>query len=180
MSFLLPALRQSFRNHLRNNATILRQQNALRLTPLHRVSAGLRPYTNSKNQGQNPPSQRSQKSDPSTDSKNDPLEEFVSSKTKSPEDLPTGDMHAAPGSFLSQYTGSPQPQAGDVGTTEGGTGSHPNLGEYISSTDRKRERMARIGMYGFLFGLVGGGIYLGRPLETEERERIGWGDVPLI
>ena len=103
----------------------------------------------------------------------------MSSKTKSPGDFPTGDMHAAPGSFLSQYTGSPQPKSGDVATTEGG-GTSPKLGEYISSTDQKRERWARIGMYGFLFGLVGGGIYLGRPLETEERERMGWGDVPLF
>jgi hypothetical protein len=100
-------------------------------------------------------------------------------KPKSPEDLGTGDIHAAPGSILSQYTLSPQEQAGDLATTESESGQPLKREEYISSADRKRERMMKISMWGFLFGLVGGGVYLGRPLEEEERERMGWAEVSL-
>ena len=53
--------------------------------------------------------------------------------------------------------------------------------EYVSSADRKQQRMARI-MYGMmLLGLVGGTAYLGRDWDTEEEARLhsetpsGWG-----
>jgi import inner membrane translocase subunit TIM50 len=194
MSFLLPSVRHSLRHQLRNNVRALCPQIIPRLHPLVRTMGAHRAYSqaNGNNQGprQTPQSQQSNpakdqssqlkpgKDPKTTPSPEDSLPAESKSSKSSIEDLPTGDIHATPGSILAQYTSSPQEQAGDLATTESESGL-PKRGEYISSTDRKRERMARIFMWGFLFGLVGGGIYLGRPLETEERERMGWGNVPL-
>lgn len=85
-----------------------------------------------------------------------------------------GDIQATPGSILSQYT--PQ-ESRDLDTKESES-ALPKRDEYVSSADRKRDRMARIFSWGFLLGLVGGGVYLGRPLDQEEQQRVGWGDVP--
>jgi import inner membrane translocase subunit TIM50 len=135
-----------------------------------------RSYSNAKDRGPNPPSQDPLHSDPAKDPIASRLEDSIAEKGKASQELPTGDMDAAPGSFLSQYTPSPE-KAGDIATTDSATGGPPKRESYISSTDRKRERMAKISMWGFLFGVVAGGVYLGRPLEPNERERIGWGDV---
>lgn len=66
------------------------------------------------------------------------------------------------------------------GPSSGGGGELPRTA-YISSADRKRERLANY-MYAFLFGSVAVGcIYLGRNWENEEEERrhpnapSGWG-----
>jgi len=82
-------------------------------------------------------------------------------------------MLATPGSILSQYTVAEEPTS--LETTESATGRKKE--EYISSADRKRDRMAKVFTWGFFAGLVGVGVYLGRPLDDEERSREDWGDV---
>ena len=85
-------------------------------------------------------------------------------------------MKAAPGSVLSEYMMTSTEQ-GQLEGEEGASGDAEKKTDYISSADRKRERLARIFMWAFIFGVVGSGLYLGRPLEKEEREKIGWGEV---
>jgi hypothetical protein len=71
-------------------------------------------------------------------------------------------------------------ESGQLEAASGSTTSQlPKREQYISSADRKRERITKIFTWSFLLGIIGGSIYLGRPLEKEEQERMGWGDVHL-
>ncbi|KAG0127077.1 HAD-like domain-containing protein [Tuber indicum] len=65
-------------------------------------------------------------------------------------------------------------------------GGGPGRGEglpksaYVSSTDRKRERLARIVFGSFIVSLIGGALYMGRELDNAERKyykdlQQGWG-----
>jgi len=173
MSFLLPVLRQSLRHsNLRHRAGLTVTRNAFRIYP----AIALAKY--SQNHGTQPPSSQSQSDKPSN-AINDPLEDPLAPgsssapNTETNKDPLSGDVQAAPGSILSQYT----PQESRDLDTRGSESALPKRDEYVSSADRKRDQMARIFTWGFLLGLVGGGVYLGRPLEPEEQERVGWGDV---
>jgi hypothetical protein len=161
MSFLLPVLRQSFRSSLPRKSSLAVPRTAWRIYP----AVSLARYS----QNHQPPSKAAD------DPPQDPLaaDSSSTSNTKSSDDSLSGDVQAAPGSILSQYT--PQ-QSRDLDTTEAQS-ALPKRDEYVSSADRKRDRMAKIFSWGFFLGLIGGGVYLGRPLEEEEQQRVGWGDV---
>lgn len=164
MSFLLPVLRQSLRNGLPRNSSVGVPRIAWRIypaVPSARYSQNRQPPSNT---GDDPPQNPLSPDSSST------------SNTKSSNGPLSGDVQAAPGSILSQY--SPQ-ESRDLDTTVAQS-TLPKRDEYVSSADRKRDRMARIFSWGFFLGLVGGGVYIGRPLEEEERERVGWGDVNFI
>lgn len=65
--------------------------------------------------------------------------------------------------------------------TEDGRGGDGPKHEYVSSVDRKRERMAKIMYALFFLGLIGGTAHMGRDWDTAEEERLhpetpsGWG-----
>jgi len=164
MSFLLPVLRQSLRSNLQRKSS----------AGVPCIARSIYPAV--------PSARYSQNRQPPSNTEDDPLQNPLSpdssstSNIKSSNDPLSGDVQAAPGSILSQYT--PQ-ESRDLDTTEAQS-ALPKRDEYVSSADRKRDRMARIFSWGFFLGLVGGGVYLGRPLEEEERERVGWGDVNFI
>jgi hypothetical protein len=174
MSFLSPTLRSAFHSNLKtSSASILRQQHYVsHLFPFRRpLPLIARPY--SKDNSRTPDAQSS---DPSKDpievplSTNDPV-------TQSPKDPLTGDILPAPGSILSEYTIAPQ-ESSELQASASDSGSGPpKREEYISSTDRKRARITKFFTYGSLLALIGGSIYLGRPLEQSEQERMGWGTV---
>lgn len=168
MSSLLPTLRNVFRNNLRTSTNILHRPQAFTsLHPFHRPLPIPRPYSqNNRPSSTNDPS-KAPIEDPSTI--NNPV-------ISNPKDPLTGDTPAVPGSILAEYT-SPQGSQLEQSTSGSGSGGPPKKEEYISSTDRKRERIARFLTWGCLLGLLGGSIYLGRPLEQEEQERMGWGTV---
>ena len=165
MSSLLPTLRNVFRNNMRTSTNILYHPQTF--TSFHRSLPISRPYSkNNRPSSTNDPS-KVPIENPSTI--NNPV-------TPNPRDPLTGDTPAAPGSILAEYT-SPQGSQLESSTSGSGSGGPPKKEEYISSTDRKRERIARFVTWGFFLGLLGGSIYLGRPIEREEEERMGWGTV---
>jgi hypothetical protein len=100
-------------------------------------------------------------------------EQHTTAQSDITKDPLSQDMPATPGSLLSQYGVQEEPTA--VETTKSTTGQKKE--GYVSSVDKKRDRMAKIFTWGFLAGLFGMGVYLGRPLEEAERSRGGWGDV---
>lgn len=164
MSFLLPVLRRSLRNSLQRNSSPAVPRTAWRIYPavaLARYSQNHRTPSSTEDDPLRNPLSPDSSSTSNTKSSNAPL---------------SGDIQAAPGSILSQYT--PQ-EPRDLDTTETQS-ALPKRDEYVSSADRKREQMARVFSWGFVLGLVGGGVYLGRPLEEEEGQRVGWGDVNTI
>ena len=173
MSFLLPTLRSAFRSNLRTTTNILRQQHYVsHQLPLHQQLPSTTRFYSRRNPGAN-----NSKSDP----KNESIEDPATRDSNIPKDPLSGDVQATPGSILSEYTASPKDSAQlEATTSHSGSGGPPIKEEYVSSTDRKRERIARILTWGSLLGLLGGSIWLGRPLEEEEQERMGWGTVSPI
>jgi mitochondrial import inner membrane translocase subunit TIM50 len=170
MSFLLPTLRSTFRSNLRTTTNILRQQYYVtHQLPIHRQWPSTARFYSRRN-----PAPNNSKSEP----ENKAIEDPVTPDLNIPKDPLSGDIQAAPGSILSEYVSSPQDSAQLEATISGsGSGGLPKKEEYVSSTDRKRERIARILTWGTLLGLLGGSIWLGRPLEKEEQERMGWATV---
>ncbi|KAI5837055.1 HAD-like domain-containing protein [Morchella snyderi] len=78
----------------------------------------------------------------------------------SPSSIPSPDADPTP---------DPDPTAKKT-STGGGKGDEPfPKPSYVSSTDRKRERLARLVFAAFLAGLVGGAIYLGQDLSEFEQ-----------
>jgi hypothetical protein len=153
MSLLPPLLRHATAFGMRRTSTMLLQKSVAWGYPLPAVIA-TRFYAQDK----------SPKDNPAEASKGDVSKDPFSQ-----------DIKPAPGSILSQYA-----VAQDVRLekSEPESGAPSKREEYVSSTDRKRERMARVFTWGFILGLVGTGVWLGRPLDEEERQRIGWADVP--
>ena len=183
MSFLLPSIRNAVRTNLRRSPAILRQQRISPLNPLRPeiVRMFRRPYSQQP-PGSNKPSTPDNPSNPqSSDPSNPPSDPVgkggaVPPESRSNQDPFSGDLPAAPGSVLAQFTGTAEEGRG-VEPSTGGPGQMPKKEEYKSSTDRKRERLAKFFMYGFLASVVGGSIWLGRPIEEAEREIMGLGDV---
>lgn len=162
MSFLLPSLRNAFRCNLRTSTNILRQPHTFTsLHPFHRPLPIPRLYSQNNPRNQDP------------SSTNEPATPHNSSSP--PKDPLAGDTPATPGSILSEYIANPQGSQLEPSTS--GSGGLPKKEEYISSTDRKRERIAKFVTWGCLLSLLGGSIYLGRPLDQEEEQRMGWGTV---
>ena len=181
MSFLLPVLRRTVRINLRNTTNILHQQHIHRIPrtiPL--TSTYLRAY--SQNNYRKPSSENTsqpEQSDPPNAAKEpleDPLapESSIPSESKNVRDPFSGDINAAPGSILSQYTSAPTEVAQLESESSSGL---PKKDEYISSADRKRNFMARMASWSFVAFFLAGAVYLGRPLDDEERQRLGWGEV---
>ena len=182
MSFLFPSIRNALRTYPRIYPKILRQQ---RISPFDPLRPGIvrilaRPYS------QEPPKKPPTPQDPSSNlnspdpskAASDPLAKdgTVPPESKADHDPFSGDLSAAPGSLLAEYT-TPAEGSKQVEPSSEGSGQAPKREEYKSSADRKRERFARLFTYGFLASLFGGSVWLGRPLEEEERQRIGWGTV---
>ncbi|KAH8148454.1 uncharacterized protein LAJ45_07556 [Morchella importuna] len=87
-------------------------------------------------------------------------EAAASSSSSSPSSIPTPDAEPTP---------SEDPFAKKT-STGGGKGDEPfPKPSYVSSTDRKRERLARLVFASFLAALVGGTIYLGQDLSEFEK-----------
>src|SRR5215471_17187630 len=170
MSFLLPTLRSAFRSNIRTGTNILRQQYYVsHQLPFHRQLSSTTQFYNSRNPGPN-------NSEP--DPKNESIEDTAATDSNKSKDPLSEDVQATPGSILSEYSASPQESAQlEATTSDSGSTAPSKKEEYISSADRKRERIARILTWGSLLGLLGGSIWLGRPLEEEEQERMGWGTV---
>ena len=170
MSFLLPTLRNAFRSNIRTSTNIIRQQYyASHQLPIHRQLPSATRFYSRRNPGPN-----NSKSDPTNES----IKDAVTHDPNTPKDPLSGDVNATPGSILSEYMGSPQDSRQlEATTADSGSGEPPKKEKYVSSTDRKRERIARVFTWGSLLGLLAGSIWLGRPLEEEEKERIGWGTV---
>jgi hypothetical protein len=185
MSVLLPVLRRTLRINLRNTTNLLHQQHIHRIPrtiPL--TSTYRRAY--SQNNDRKPSSENTsqpKQSDPSNATK-EPIEDPLAPGSSIPPDAKIvkdpflGDINAAPGSILSQYTSAPT----EIAQLESDSSSGlPKKDEYISSADRKRDFMARIASWSFVAFFLGGAVYLGRPLDDEERQRLGWGEVcPII
>ncbi|BCR85267.1 protein translocase subunit TIM50 [Aspergillus chevalieri] len=136
------------------------------------------------------------------DTKADPQQNTANSTSSAPESDPTTTEKSAPRKPLPDLTqGIPSTLAAELegrtkGQTpfnltedpsqaedeydDGGRGDIPKDG-YVSSTDRRRARMANLMWILFALGAVGGTAYLGRNWETEEEERAhpeqpsGWG-----
>jgi len=94
----------------------------------------------------------------------------------------SGDVPIAPGGILAELAGESASAPRDLEAAPesggGGVGLPPKTENYISSADRKRERIARFFYWGALLGLVVGSIYLGRPIEEKEKEQQpGWHNV---
>lgn len=181
MSFLLPPLRHTFRTNVKRFAYVVGSHTISTPRSLAPLPAALsRSYARNSERGLPQKNSQPPQTDPlSTQEKSieddlSKLDAKASGSQLSPDAL-GGDVPAAPGSILSQYT-IPQESALET-SSDSGSDLPPKREEYISSTDRKRERLARIFTWGFVLGLIGGGVYLGRPLENDERQRLGWGDV---
>jgi len=177
MSFLQPLVRNAARQSLRRSTNI-RQSYLPRsnlLLPL--ISNSARTFTSAKISSQKdsssePPNTNNSANDPSNPPPSS--QEPAATNPDTTKDPFNQDIQAAPGSILSQYAVTEQDTS--LEPTESASGrTKPEA--YISSADRKRDRMAKIFTWGFFAGLVGTGIYLGRPLDEEERERLGWTDV---
>ena len=170
MSFLLPTLRSAFRSNIRTTTNILRQQYYVSgQIPHHRLIPSATRFYSKGNPGPN---------NSNSDSKNESIENTAVRDSNTPKDHLSGDVQATPGSILSEYTASPQGSAQlEASASDSGSGQLPKKEEYVSSTDRKRERIAKTLSWGSLLGLLGGSIWLGRPLDDEEQERMGWENV---
>lgn len=173
MSFIIPTLRTAFRSNLKTSTKLLGQQYSVPSRPFRRhLPFSVRPYIRG-NPCRLP--QNGSKIDSTNELAKGPV---APDSTSTNKDALSGDIHAAPGSILSEYAANPQgpaqlePASEDSGSLK--------KAEYISSADRKRERITRTLTLGSLFGLLGAGIYLGRPLEEEEQERMGWGTVKSL
>ena len=183
MSFRFP-LRNALRIYNRVSPTILRQQRVSPLSPLRPkvVRMFVRPYSQQPPGSNKPPppqnsSSDSQSNDPTKGYSDSPAkDDAVPPESKTNQDPFSGDLSAAPGSLLAQYT-TPAEEGKEVEPSSGRSGQPPKREEYKSSSDRKRERFARFFLYGFFTSVVGGTVWLGRPLEEEERQRLDWGNV---
>ena len=184
MSFLRPPLRHTFRANSRRFAYVVGSHtisNPRSLAPLPAFLS--RSYARDSERGLPQKNSQPPQADPLS-SQEKSIEDDLSkldakaSGSQLPPDALGGDVRAAPGSILSQYT-IPQESALET-SSDSGSDLPPKREEYISSADRKRERLARIFTWGFVLGLIGGGIYLGRPLANDEQQRLGWGDVLLF
>jgi|SRR5579862_2015945 len=180
MSFLQPLVRHAARQSLRKSPNILCQKisRAHRLPLLPLVATRFySPAKSSSSSSSSKDSNSSRSANPADESSttSSPSEQASTPQSDTTKDPFNQDIQATPGSILSQYTVTEQPSS--LETTESASGQRTKPEEYISSADRKRDRMAKIFSWGFLVGLVGTGVYLGRPLEDEERSRTGWGDV---
>src|SRR5579859_3887574 len=120
MSFLLPVLRQSLRHSLRQRGVAFTciPGNAVRILPAIPFAAAAR-YSQNHN-GTPPRAQSDKPSNAINDPLQDPLAQESSSAAPKSEaeagkDPLSGDIQAAPGSILSQYT--PQ-ESRDLDTTE--------------------------------------------------------------
>jgi hypothetical protein len=181
MAFLLPVLRQTVRSNLRNTTNLIRQQNIQRIPhTIPITSTYIRAY--SQNNDKKPSAENTsqhEQSDPSNAAKEpleDPLapESSISPDSKNIKDPFSGDIQPTAGGILSQFTSTPT----EVAQLESeSSGSPAKKEEYVSSADRKRETMARVTSWSFLALVLAGAVYLGRPLDEEERERLGWGEV---
>jgi hypothetical protein len=169
MSFLLPTLRNAFRSNIRTTTNILRQQYYVsrQIHPHLLIPSTTRFYSKG-NPGPN---------NSNSDSKKESIENAAVTDSTAPKDHLSGDVQATPGSILSEYT-APQGSAQlEPSASDSGSGQLPKKEEYVSSTDRKRQRIAKTLSWGSLLGLLGGSIWLGRPLDEEEEERMGWENV---
>ncbi|KAI5843664.1 HAD-like domain-containing protein [Tricharina praecox] len=90
--------------------------------------------------------------------------------------LPT-DATASPLENASTTTRDPPQDAAEQPGPSTGSRSRSKTGgdglprsAYVSSTDRRRNAMAKYSAYAALLGLVGGTLYLGRDLEPDEKE----------
>lgn len=188
MSFALPSLRHAFRNILRTSPKFFRPQNISPALSPFRQQLLLRPRLYSQKNGGKKPSSPAPKNPqtsqsevlssakPSPQNPSSAGESPVPPEQTAPKDPLTGDIQAAPGSILSEYTMTPA-ESGQLETASDLTSSQLPKREYISSADRKRERITKFFTWGFVISIIGGSLYLGRPLEKEEEERMGWGDV---
>jgi len=183
MSFLLPSIRNALRTNLGRSAITLRQQRVSALNPLRPeiVRMLARPYSQQPPGSNKPPttdnSADSQSSDPSKSPSDSTAKNgAVPPESKSNQDPFSGDLSAAPGSVLAEFT-APAEEGREVEPSTGRPGQTPKREEYKSSTDRKRERLAKFFTYGLFAGVVGGSIWLGRPFDEVEREQVGWGSV---
>jgi len=101
------------------------------------------------------------------------------------KDTLSGDVPIAPGGILAKLAGESASASRDLeaapesgGRGGGGVGLPPKIEDYISSADRKRERLTRVFYWGALLAFIAGSIYLGRPIEEKEKEQQpGWHNV---
>jgi hypothetical protein len=182
MSFLIPSIRHAFPTPRTISPSILRQQRVSGLNPFRPRIVQLvgRPYSQPTGPNSPPPSEDKsstpQSSETVEDSIDSPAKEESVPESRTTSDPFSGDLSAAPGSLLAEYT-TPAEEGRQVQPSAGGSGVPPLREEYKSSADRRRERVAKFFGYAFLLGVVGGSIYMGSPLDREERGRFGWGDV---
>jgi hypothetical protein len=86
------------------------------------------------------------------------------------KDALSGDVPIVPGGILAELAGAPK----DVEPLPEGTRAE----DYISSVDKKREQISRYFYWAALLGILGGSVYLGRPIDELEKENLGWHNVP--
>ena len=177
MSVLFPAIRTAVR------ASVVARR-PLIATPLIRTKPFLHPSALSI-----APASRTHATKPPPQSGDSPLSPGNTSTTNnSPtqaKDTLSGDVPIAPGGILAELAGESASAPRDLeavpesgGRGGGGVGLPPRPENYISSADRKRERIARFFYWGALLGIIAGSIYLGRPIEEKEKEQQpGWHNV---
>jgi len=180
MSFLGPSLRNVVRRNLQTSTNLLHPRSSLQPLRFRQSIPFTRLYSAN---NKKPPENKPESTPKSNESPKDAAEEKESTNepdfasTKIDQDALTGDMKATPGGILSQYTAASEEKTGIEPAADSGSEALGKRQEYISSQDKSRQRMARIFTWGSFLCLIGGAIYIGRPLEEDERERIGWGDV---
>ena len=95
MSFLLPTLRNAFRNNLRTTTNILRQQYYVsHKLPIHRQLPTTTRFYNRRNPGPN---------NSNSEVKNESIKDPVTPDPNPPKDPLSGDLNATPGSILIGY-----------------------------------------------------------------------------